>query len=310
MLALPLGGAGLLDVHGGWRVRGSDVTRSARGLPPHAIETANGPDPAYPWRFLGRLWFRSALVRCDDAYASLPAHVRPLALFGWTIGGHVALEYDESPVGPYLEYVTMGALVRSCGTVGQWGSALYVSTDEAAAVCRDTWGVPARSLPIEFVEGGDRLVVDQPPDPESASPRVTLGGWATTRTSSADAPRRGALPVLWTPQARRAFSLYQRAPISPASAEYSLTRSLAHSLTHPLTRSLTHSLAHSLTHSTSHIWQLTHSLAPQIKALWAPFVSLPTATDASDQLNLHRLRLSASSLRLHWCAQVRSYPPY
>ena len=241
MLALSLGGVGLLDVHGGWRVRGPDVKRSARRLPPHAIETANGPDPAYPWRFLGRLWFRPSLVRCDDAYAALPAHVRPLALFGWTIGGHVALEYDESPVGPYLEYVTMGALVRSCGTVGQWGSALYVSTDEAAAVCRDTWGVPARSLPIKFDEGGDRLVVDQPPDLDATSPRVTLGGWASTRTSSAGAPRRGALPVLWT---------------------------------------------------------------PQIKALLAPFVSLPTETDASEQLNLHRLRLSASSLRLHWCAQV------
>ena len=50
----------------------------------------------------GRLWFRPAFVRAPDP-SSLPAGVSAVALLGWTIGGVVALEYDESPVGPYVD---------------------------------------------------------------------------------------------------------------------------------------------------------------------------------------------------------------
>ena len=44
---------------------------------------------------------------------------------------------------------------------------------------------------------------------------------------------------------------------------------------------------------------------PQIKALWAPLV-LPSAAaeGEAEPLALHRLRLSATSLRLQWCAPV------
>ena len=50
----------------------------------------------------GRLWFRPAFVRAPHP-SSLPAGVSAVALLGWTIGGVVALEYDESPVGPYVD---------------------------------------------------------------------------------------------------------------------------------------------------------------------------------------------------------------
>mmetsp|Transcript_66963 Transcript_66963/g.183676 ORF Transcript_66963/g.183676 Transcript_66963/m.183676 type:complete len:171 (-) Transcript_66963:67-579(-) len=43
---------------------------------------------------------------------------------------------------------------------------------------------------------------------------------------------------------------------------------------------------------------------PTIKALWAPVVPLPTGSDVS--LDLHPLRLSASSVRLSWCGQPAS----
>mmetsp|Transcript_66963 Transcript_66963/g.183675 ORF Transcript_66963/g.183675 Transcript_66963/m.183675 type:complete len:186 (-) Transcript_66963:676-1233(-) len=49
----------------------------------------NGLDADYPWRFEGRLWFRPALVRARPE--SLPEGVSPVALFGWTVGGVVAL---------------------------------------------------------------------------------------------------------------------------------------------------------------------------------------------------------------------------
>ena len=44
---------------------------------------------------------------------------------------------------------------------------------------------------------------------------------------------------------------------------------------------------------------------PQIKALWAPLVPLPQGA-AALALPLHRLRLSARSLRLHACGQAAS----
>eukprot|EP00670_Eutreptiella_braarudii_P002876 CAMPEP_0174293242 /NCGR_PEP_ID=MMETSP0809-20121228/37960_1 /TAXON_ID=73025 ORGANISM="Eutreptiella gymnastica-like, Strain CCMP1594" /NCGR_SAMPLE_ID=MMETSP0809 /ASSEMBLY_ACC=CAM_ASM_000658 /LENGTH=256 /DNA_ID=CAMNT_0015393883 /DNA_START=155 /DNA_END=922 /DNA_ORIENTATION=+ len=83
------------------------------------VQDQNGVDDRFPWLFDGRAWFRPALVRV--APAAVPGDAAPLALFGWTVGGVVCLEYDASPVGPYREYVTMGALVAKRGTAGQWG---------------------------------------------------------------------------------------------------------------------------------------------------------------------------------------------
>ena len=98
--------------------------------------TENGLDPEYPWSFSGRLWFRPALVKAptsgnekDDVQQPPPPppSVSILQIFGWTIGGSVALEYDDSPVGPYREYVTMGALVSKRGSLGQWLSLIHIS---------------------------------------------------------------------------------------------------------------------------------------------------------------------------------------
>ena len=98
----------------------------------------NGRDEDFPWCVTGRLWFRPALVNInsDPSLPRPPPSVSILNLFGWTIGGTVALEYDTSPVGPYREYVTMGAVVVKRGALGQWGSRLYVSNQVAEEVCR------------------------------------------------------------------------------------------------------------------------------------------------------------------------------
>jgi len=44
---------------------------------------ANGVDPAYPYLFDGRLWFRPAIVRVPE---NLPAGVAPISLFGYSLG--------------------------------------------------------------------------------------------------------------------------------------------------------------------------------------------------------------------------------
>jgi hypothetical protein len=203
---------------------------------------------AYPWRFSGRLWFRPAFVRLsNDVKPLLPRKetgINVLCLLGWTIGGVVALEYDDSPVGPYREYVTMGALLSKRGTIGQWGSRLYVSTKEAEKVCREIWSVPAELADIRFTEDGAvSLRVLIPPESESNDKQVIeVGGWSATRISRENAPLRGGIPVLWT---------------------------------------------------------------PSIKTLWAPFVPLQQGS-TSEGLPLHRLRLSASVLRIHFCGQEPS----
>ena len=212
---------------------------------PAVVQDQNGVDDRFPWLFDGRAWFRPALVRV--APAAVPGDAAPLALFGWTVGGVVCLEYDASPVGPYREYVTMGALVAKRGTAGQWGSRLFVSSREAEEVCQRVWEVPAELADIDFREDGARLRVDAPPPrdrgaaagADGPAAAIAVSGWAATRSAGAGAERRGAVPLLWT---------------------------------------------------------------PSIKALWLPFVPLPPAPDAAE-LPLNRLRLSASSLRLHACGQ-------
>ena len=215
-------------------------------LRPRAQREENGVDAAYPWRFDGRLWFRPALVRMPEE--PLPGNVAAVGLFGWTVGGVVCLEYDVSPVGPYREYVTMGSLVTKRGALGQWGSRLFVSTRQAEEVCQRVWAVPAEVRDITFEEAGDALRVTSAPAlsaaAEGAAPgAISVEGWLGTRSAVDRSPRRGGLPVLWT---------------------------------------------------------------PSIKALWAPLLPLPPTGGSESALPLHDLRLSASSLRLHLCAQEAS----
>lgn len=230
-------------------------SRHASVVADSTVGSENGLDESFPWRFEGRLWFRPALVRTPPE--PLPGGVNALSLFGWTLGGVVCLEYDVSPVGPYVEYVTMGSLVSKRGTLGQWGSRLFVSTEVAETVCRQVWDVPAEVADLSFADDGETLSVDAAP--ALVGPRfsglsgptqekIRVGGWAATRSYKDESDgiqygKVGNLPVLWT---------------------------------------------------------------PSIKALWAPFVPQASGSDDSQAMPLHRLRLSASSARLHLCGQAQS----
>lgn len=157
----------------------------------------------FPWRFQGRVWFRPALVRAP-AVGSLPAGVRVLRALGWTLGGCVALQYDESPIAAtpsYLEYVTMSAAVFKRGAIGLWGSRLFVSTPNAAMENRAIWGVPAEEAHICFAEEGAQLAVNAaPPLVGGEKPMIRVDGWALTRNAATEAQSVGQLPVMWTPQ--------------------------------------------------------------------------------------------------------------
>lgn len=203
------------------------LSPTSRGRAKSSV-TGNNPDDSFPWSFTGRLWFRPALVRVSEKIKP-PSSVSILSLFGWTVGGVVALEYDDSPVGPYREYVTMGAVVSKRGALGQWGSRLYVSTKAAEDVCRETWNVPAEQADIQFLEEGSSLRVTFPPDETKETPRISLAGWKNTRILDADdtaGPRSppGGVPVLWTPSIKALWAPFVPFPSFQQGEELPLHR--------------------------------------------------------------------------------------
>lgn len=125
-------------------------------------------EPSYPWKFTGRCIFVPSLVRRsqNDGYDDDHSGPSILHLGGWTVGGTVALEYDDSPVGYYREWVSLGGLAvyprRTTTTaqrtllVGQVGRELYVSRPDAEVLCERVWGLVAnRGASIQFVDDDD-----------------------------------------------------------------------------------------------------------------------------------------------------------
>lgn len=119
----------------------------------------------------------------------------------------------------------MGALVTKRGAVGQWGSRLYVSTKEAADVCKETWNVPAQLADIDFAEGSSSsssspsLSVESAPDSmvKDEIQKIVVGGWGNTRVLDRDddtskGNRLGGLPVLWTPSIKALWAPFVLLP--------------------------------------------------------------------------------------------------
>mmetsp|Transcript_14520 Transcript_14520/g.20497 ORF Transcript_14520/g.20497 Transcript_14520/m.20497 type:complete len:356 (+) Transcript_14520:39-1106(+) len=271
---------------------------------PTTTQDVNNNDD-YPWSFTGRLWFRPALVKLDqDQQLKPPSSVSMLNLFGWTVGGVVALEYDDSPVGPYREYVTMGAVVSKRGCIGQWGSSLYVSNDEAERICQEIWNVPAQVANIEFVEGGqsNKLNVVNAPKfiPENNANDIELS--STTNGAAAESSKSSSNPFEFLQSAL--FGNNENKKTSTSSKQTITVNGWKN----------TRTLQDDEYSTTNRCPRLPILWTPTIKALWAPFVPLPPSTttiigDADDDnqsLPLHRLRLSASAIRLHLCGQESS----
>ena len=170
--------------------------------------------------FVGRVWFRPALKRIKDIDNPPPGGVSMVNLFGWTVGGVVALEYDESPVGPYREYVTMGAVVTKRGAIGQWGTRLYVNDRPAELICSEIWGVPAEYAEIEFDgataddddygSASSSRVASAPDSKDSSTSRIKVSGWQNTRNGLVSEGLPLSVPILWTPTIKALW-----APIVP-----------------------------------------------------------------------------------------------
>lgn len=97
----------------------------------------------------------------------LPAGVRPLSIFGRTVGGSFFVEWDESPWGPYREVGLLSGLVAAAGAAwGGWASHVWVDKPEAAEGGRKLWGLPTSGCAIDVQQAGaDGRVVAFGPAP-------------------------------------------------------------------------------------------------------------------------------------------------
>ncbi|CAE7611652.1 NDX1 [Symbiodinium sp. CCMP2592] len=80
----------------------------------------------------------------------LPPGVQSLSLLGRTIGGSFAIEWDESPWGPYMEVGLLSSLVLAAGAWGAWASHVWVDSDEASKGGREVWGLPTSQCDISM----------------------------------------------------------------------------------------------------------------------------------------------------------------
>ena len=97
-----------------------------------------------PWTFRGRAVYQLQLLRAADARAAVPEELRLVEAFGWCLGGFFLAEYDESPVGPMQELVTLGGVVWEPPTSCAWASRVHVCHDEARAHGVAHVGLPSR----------------------------------------------------------------------------------------------------------------------------------------------------------------------
>lgn len=194
-------GKGNIGVAPSFAIAGGDCCRCGSREPRAAIARqatadtpgSNSSNSDFPWYFRGRVRFRPALV---SAPQSVTEGVRPISLFGLSIGGFVCLEYDESPVGPYFEVVQMAAAVFSerLWTAALWGSRLMVNDKEADRANGDVWGVPSECRDIVFESDGDPAVFA-----DQGTGSLHIGGWSDMRFADAGAEPWGQLPIWWTP---------------------------------------------------------------------------------------------------------------
>jgi hypothetical protein len=248
-------------------------------------------DAEYPYLFTGRLWFSPSIVKVPSQKMkeTLPSNsnddsgVDILSLFGYTIGGTVTLEYDTSPVGPYKEFVTMSSLVMKRTAVGQWGSRLYVSNQVAEDVCREVWGVPAEVANIDFYEHQSSSSNDND---------------STSSSSSTSTSNKPSLMVTKHPNPNAPTDEIQTISVEG----WDKTRILK-------PNEYTNGGIDKRYGAIPVLW------TPTIKALWSPWVAggifaPPTNEELNDDtsksksnrnvLPLHKLRLSASAIRLSW----------
>ena len=119
-------------------------------------------DDDAPWSFRGRALYQLNLVKASDARKHVPADLKLVELFGYTLGGVYLARYDDSPAGVFDEMVALGGLVWNPPTSCAWAARVFVNNRDARA------------------RTASRRAVSPPPSPPSTrrarARRPTVGG--------------------------------------------------------------------------------------------------------------------------------------
>lgn len=150
----------------------------------------------YVSTFKGRAMLRPCLQRVTEG-SSASRSYDTLSLFGWTVGGRVALQYDVSPAPDglaYNEFVALRCLGICEHGIGQVGSALYVNETGAVELCDSVWDLGAKLAQIQLKEEGSTLSIEE----DQNNDIFKLDGWSTLRGDSPE-DRNVQLNLFWTP---------------------------------------------------------------------------------------------------------------
>ena len=100
-------------------------------------------DDSAPWRFAGRALYQLNLVKSSEARKHVPADLKLVELFGYTLGGVYLARYEDSPAGTFDEMVALGGLVWNAPTSCAWAARVYVNNKDARKHGVETCGLPS-----------------------------------------------------------------------------------------------------------------------------------------------------------------------
>lgn len=111
-------------------------------------------DDKAPWRFEGRALYQLNLVKSSEARKHVPADLKLVELFGYTLGGIYLARYAGSPAGTFDEMVALGGLVWNAPTSCAWAARVFVNSDDARSHGVKVCGLPSHFA--RFEEDGAR----------------------------------------------------------------------------------------------------------------------------------------------------------
>lgn len=114
-----------------------------------------------PWCFKGRALYQLQLMKSEDARKYVPAHLKLVELFGYTVGGFFLARYDDSPAGAFDELVVMAGLTWNAPSSCAWAGRVFVNNKDARNHGIHSVGLPSRLA--QFTEVADTSASTQKP---------------------------------------------------------------------------------------------------------------------------------------------------
>ena len=136
-------------------------------------------DEDAPWRFSGRALYQLNLVKSSEARKHVPADLKLVELFGYTLGGIYLARYEDSPAGTFDEMVALGGLVWNAPTSCAWAARVFVNNKDARSHGVKTCGLPSHFA--HFDEEQEKGASAGADPTTMATTSTTHGWWKNTR---------------------------------------------------------------------------------------------------------------------------------